>query len=168
MKNDYICFIIIILFLGIGLGSCRAKKNIQRVEEASAGNERIERVVDTARTVEISTETEDIRGSEIDQIYTKITDYDSTGTVIRRVSEEWRNRQSADMAIRDRRQGAVSVTGKRVVIEERDTSHVLTNEITNTDTDSRLIQGTEWIWVILSITLILAVIIYMIYNKINL
>lgn len=168
MKNDYIYIIIIIILLGVGLGSCRAKKNIQRVEETSAGNERIERVIDTARTVEIITETEDIRGSEIDQIYTKITDYDSTGTVIRRVSEEWRDRQSADMAIRDRRQGAVSVTGKRVVIEERDTSHVLTNEITNTDTDSRLIQGKEWIWVILSIALILAVVIYIIYNKVRL
>lgn len=167
MKNDHIYFIIIIL-LGIGICSCRAKKNIQRVEEASAGTERIEQVIDTARTVEISTEREDIRGSEIDQIYTKITDYDSTGTVIRRVSEEWRNRQSADMAIRDRRQESVSVTAKQVVIEERDTSQVSINEITNTDTDSRLIHGSEWIWVILSITLVLAVIIYMIYNKINL
>jgi hypothetical protein len=118
--------------------------------------------------VEISTETEYIRGSEIEQIYTKITDYDSSGTIIRRVSEEWMDRQSADMAIRDRRKEAVSIMGKSMIIEERDTSHVSINEITNTDTDSRLIQGNEWIWVILSIALILTVVIYIIYNKVRL
>lgn len=158
----FICAIALLALLSIT--SCRAKRETSRNESYTVGTERLERRSDSIHTVELSQQRAERSGSEVEQSYTRITEFDTTGT-IQRVSETWRDRQLSNLDTEERTGRTVSVTQTEQQIVELDTSYATISETSHTTTDSRPVQGVEWIWVILSVVLIATVIIYIIYNR---
>lgn len=136
------------LFTVIFFGGCRAKKEIQRREEITTEAERIERSVDSVRIKEISERSTEKNESELNQTYTRIIEYDTTGTV-RRVQESWRNRQRIDLVAEERIGRTFSVSNSKKEIISRDTSSTIINEMVLETSDDRPVQGAEWLWVIL-------------------
>lgn len=145
---------------------CRAKKDSSRHESYVMGSERTERRTDSIRVMEVVEERSERSGSEVEQSFTRITEFDSTGS-IRKVSETWWDRQQGSVATKERTERIVSVEGSETNIAAKDTITVEKQEETEAETDSRPIQGIEWIWVILSVVLITAVILYIIYNRVK-
>ena len=166
MRYDFIHIIAITLLCSVVFSSCRAKKDLQRNEETNSRSERVERFVDTTRVTAVEEQRTDKRGSEVERQYTRTTEYDTTGRV-QAVSETWRDRRLSNVSSEERDARTVSVAGMSVDIIERDTSTTIISEVVKVDTDSRLIQGAEWFWIILSLILIATVIIYIIYNRIK-
>jgi uncharacterized protein YcfL len=156
----------IILLALLSLIGCRSKRNTSRYELHTVESERVERVIDSIRIVEDNQQTTERRGSETDQSFSRITEFDSTGTV-RRIQETWRDRQRIDVVTKERFGRTVSVaeTNQQIII--RDTASTVTNEVAEVKTDSRPIQGFEWFWIVLSGVLVLTVIIYIIYNRLK-
>lgn len=145
---------------------CRAKKDSSRHESYALGSERTERRTDSIRVMEVVEERSERSGSEVEQSFTRVTEFDSTGRV-RSIQETWRDRQQGNVASKERTERIVSVEGSETNITAKDTVSVIAQETAKVDTDSRLIQGVEWIWVILSVVLITAVILYIIYNRVK-
>lgn len=156
----------IILLALLSLVGCRTKRNTSRYELHTVGSERVERLTDSIRIVEDNQQTTERSGSEVDQSFIRITEFDSTGTV-RRIQETWRDRQRIDLVAEERSGRTVSVKNTDQQITIRDTTSTITNEVKEVNTDSRPIQGFEWFWVVLSGVLVLTVIIYIIYNRIK-
>lgn len=166
MKNGAIYHIISLLLVSFIVFGCRSTKNIERNEATKTGSLRIERSSDTIRTIEVRNQRSNRSVSELEQIYSRVTEFDSTGSV-RRVSEEWRDRRYSDLADEERDERAFSVAVSEEEVITRDTASVTVQETIHSKTDSRPVQGADWFWVILSAVLILAVVIYIIYNKVN-
>jgi uncharacterized protein YcfL len=156
----------IILLALLSLIGCRSKRNTSRYELHTVGSERVERVIDSIRIVEDNQQTTERRGSETDQSFSRITEFDSTGTV-RRIQETWRDRQRVGLVTEERSGRTVSVTETDQQLTIRDTTSTVTSEVVEVKTDSRPIQGFEWFWVVLSAVLVLTVIIYIIYNRLK-
>ena len=168
MRHDFTLRIFIVACLfGLLLVACKSKKHITTDIDTQTGTVRIERVVDTTRTVETATERSDVSGSEVEQSYTRTTEYDTSG-VVRRVQEEWRDRQRADVALRDKLQETVSVTGRDALIEVRDSSRTVSNEEKRSDVDTRPVQGIEWLWVIIGLVVVLGIVGLIIYRRLKL
>lgn len=166
MRYDLIHIIAIALLCCFAFNGCRAKKNIEKNETTVESTERVERTVDTTRTMETEEFKTERSGSESEQVFTRVIEYDTTGRV-QRISETWRDRQQGSLVVQERSAQAVSLTGESKEIIERDTTATVMNETVKVNTDSRPVQGVEWIWVILSIALIAAVVLYIIYNKVR-
>ena len=96
--------------------------------------------------------------------YIRTTDFDSTGN-IRSVSETWREIGRADMAVRNDSSGAISVINKIDSIINIETAHEVKNEKQDIKTDQRPVQGSEWMWVILGIGVIAAVLVIFLLEK---
>lgn len=143
---------------------CRAKKDSSRHESYVMGSERTERRTDSIRVMEVVEERSERSGSEVEQSFTRITEFDSIGRV-RSVSETWRDRQSGSVVIQERSSRAVSVATSESNIIRKDTVTAVVQETIKIETDSRLIQGVEWIWVVLSFVLITTVVLYIIFNR---
>ncbi|MDD4778833.1 MAG: hypothetical protein PHV53_11175, partial [Fermentimonas sp.] len=139
---------------------------IQKHETSRTDYQRIETVKDSIRVSTGTIESSERSGSEVDQSFIRITEFDSTGTV-RRIQETWRDRQRIDLVAEERSGRTVSVKNTDQQITIRDTTSTITNEVKEVNTDSRPIQGLEWFWVVLSGVLVLTVIIYIIYNRIK-
>jgi hypothetical protein len=71
------------------------------------------------------------------------------------------------VAIRDRQGESFSVTGSESKLSESDNSTTEIEKKEDIQADSRPVQGTEWVWVILSIALVLTVVFYFISKKRN-
>lgn len=166
MRYDLIHIIAIALLCCFAFNGCRAKKNIEKNETTVERTERVERTVDTTRTMETEEFKTERSGSESEQVFTRVIEYDTTGRV-QRISETWRDRQQGSLVVQERSAQAVSLTGESKEIIERDTTATVMNETVKINADSRPVQGVEWIWVILSIALIAAVVLYIIYNKVR-
>lgn len=160
----FIYCIALAVCIGVSLGGCRTKKNLEKTQENTTIVEKTERYSDSTRTEQKSTVRVDRSRDENERSYTRTTEYDSTGNV-RRVSEEWRDRQSSDLVVRDHRQESVSVTGAEKQVMEKDSSSTVIHETKHVQFDSRPVQGFEWFWIILGGGLLLAIAIYFILKK---
>lgn len=165
MRNGYIHIIICALLLCFSASSCRAKKDLERKEEVMESYQRIEHSADSLRIEEIRTDCVVQISDELVRSYTRVTEFDSSGTIIRRLQESWWDRRRGDVSLQDDRSETVSIAGSQKLVEEKDTTMAEIHEISHASTDSRPVQGVEWIWVILSLVLILGVVIYIIHNK---
>ncbi len=163
-RHVFIYCIILSVCFGVSLGGCRAKKSLEKTQEDTTIVERSERYSDSTRTEQRSTVRDDISRAENERSYTRTTEYDSTGNVLR-VSEEWRDRQSSDLAVRDHRQESVSITGSEKQVVETDSSYTVIQETKHVQSDSRPVQGFEWFWVILVGALILSSVIFVIIKN---
>jgi|JMBX01.1.fsa_nt_gb hypothetical protein len=166
MRYDFIHIIAVALLCCVSLNSCRAKKDIQRNEETTSRTERVERFVDTTRVTAVDEERSERSGSEVEHTFTRVTEFDSTGS-IRKVSETWRDRQLSRLDTKERHARTVSIAGVSEDIIVSDTSSTVVNEMVKVDTDSRPVQGIEWLWVVLSVALIASVVLYIIYNRVK-
>lgn len=156
-----IIFLCLFSFVG-----CRAKKDSSRHESYALEFERMERRIDSVRTMEVVEQKSERSGSETEQSYTRITEYDTTGSV-QRISETWRDRRLSNLVTEERDARTVSVSNSEQQISIKDSADIRISETSHTTTDSRPIQGIEWMWVILSVVLITAVILYIIYNRVK-
>ena len=161
-----IYYIVIAVCLGVSLGGCRAKKNVQKTQVDTTVVEKVERYSDSTRTAERTTEHATFTRDDNERSYTRTTEFDSTG-VVRRVSEEWRDRRSADVAVRDNESETISITGSEKHVVETDSSSAVLQETKDLQSDSRPVQGAEWLWVIVGGALILSIVIFFIIRKNN-
>lgn len=126
--------------------------------------EKIERSQDTLRLQTTSTSTTTRQLHDLENDYSRIIEFDSLGRV-HRVSEAWRDRRSSDLSLQDNRTDRLSLSGSSSEIIKRDSSTATVHETIHVNTDSRPVQGMEWIWVILSIVLVVAVIIHRVIER---
>lgn len=156
-----LCILVIALF-----STCRSRKNVVRTESNQARTERVETKTDTSRVI-----TKTVADLEESVVVHETTDretihLDSTGrvrTIVREsVSKEAGSRRT------DRGQGSVvSVTGRSDSITSLETLNATSQEKQNIKTDSRPVQGAEWMWVILAIGTIAAIAILFFIRKVK-
>lgn len=163
-RHASIYYIVIAVCLGISLGGCRTKKSIQKTQVDTTVVEKVERHSDSTRTEQRTAERIDITRDENERSYTRTTEFDSSG-VVRKVSEEWRDRRSADVAVRDNASETISMTGSEKRVEETDSSYTVIQETKHIQSDSRPVQGFEWFWVIVGGAIILSIVIFFIIRK---
>jgi len=160
----YIYCAIAVLWIGL-LAGCKSQKNISRTVDGQTRTERIESKKDTSRVEEQSQAHHSTQTNEQDNTYVRITEYDSTGTVIRRIQEEWRDVGRSQLSLLDRSGHYISIDGMSSVTLERDSSRSVVTENKEVTSDSRPVQGVEWLWVILGGALVLSVVIFVIIKK---
>jgi len=156
-----LCILVIALF-----STCRSRKNVVRTESNQARTERVETKTDTSRVI-----TRTVADMEESVVVQETTDretihLDSTGrvrTIVREsVKKETGQRRT------DRGQGSVvSITGKSDSITSQETLNATSQEKQDIKTDSRPVQGAEWMWVILSIGTIAAIAILFFLKKVK-
>lgn len=156
-----LCILVIALF-----STCRSRKNVVRTESNQARTERVETKTDTSRVI-----TRTVADMEESVSIHETTDretihLDSTGrvrTIVREsISKETGQRRT------DRGQGSVvSITGKSDSITSQETLNATSQEKQDIKTDSRPVQGAEWMWVILSIGTIAAIAILFFLKKVK-
>ena len=127
---------------------------IERTETETADS----RVKEKSQT-DISTQT-----NEQDRTYVRITEYDSMGSV-RRIQEEWRDIGRSQLFVLDQSRHHISIDGMTAVTVERDNSHSVSIENEKTSSDSRPVQGIEWLWVILGVIITVTIIGYIIIKS---
>lgn len=156
-----LCILVIALF-----STCRSRKNVVRTESNQARTERVETKTDTSRVI-----TKIVADMEESVSIHETTDretihLDSIGrvrTIVREsVKKETGQRRT------DRGQGSVvSITGKSDSITSQETLNATSQEKQDIKTDSRPVQGAEWMWVILSIGTIAAIAILFFIRKVK-
>lgn len=156
-----LCILVIALF-----STCRSRKNVVRTESNQARTERVETKTDTSRVI-----TRTVADMEESVSIQETTDretihLDSIGrvrTIVREsVKKETGQRRT------DRGQGSVvSITGKSDSITSQETLNATSQEKQDIKTDSRPVQGAEWMWVILSIGTIAAIAILFFLKKVK-
>lgn len=163
MRHGIVHITFVFLFLGV-LAGCNAQKRMSRNAEEQARTERTETKTADSRVKEESQTDISTQTNEQDRTYVRITEYDSTGYV-RRIQEEWRDIGRSQLSVLDQSRHHISIDGMTSVTAERDNSRSVVTENGKTSADSRLVQGVEWLWVILAGFLILSVAIFVIIKK---
>lgn len=164
-RNGLIILVVSSILLLVCIG-CNAQKRVSRTEYLDKGSEQIEQRADSTYTEQSIIYRGSREGVELENIYTRVTDYDIEGA-IQRISETWRDRLFFDVDSEERSERNISVTEADEQIVIRDTAQVRIKENENIKTDSRLVQGVDWFWIMLSAFLIATVIIYIIYNRVK-
>lgn len=164
MRHGFFLFFLIAL---IGLSGCKARKNTVRTSETATKTQTQTRSIDTARVVleaEFHTEETQQIHETTDRETIHLDTLGRVRTIIREsVRTETRTRRN------DRGQGsAVSVTGKTDSAATVEQTHQTGYRSDATVTDSRPVQGFEWFWVIVTGSLVLIAVIYVIIRKYNL
>lgn len=168
MKHGIILSIIAVFSLiasSIFFGSCRSSHSAVSV---SSGTEKVFRAAvrhaaDSSRTVVENRDSSTAVATE--STYERTTVYTDSGR-IRSVSERWRQAGSAKLAISTGRSSAVSVGSSGSTVLENQESESKSETKTNNKTDSRPIQGHEWIYVSLVVSLLIFIPIFLIKRKI--
>lgn len=161
MKHGAIHIIVGALALCLMANGCRAKKNISRNEEVQKRIERVEQSSDSARIEARKAEKAVQQTEQSDLSYTRVTEYDSTGSIVRRVSETWRDGRLSHFSLQDNRAETISVTGNEKEVVERDTSLRVNTEVIATTTDTRPVQGFEWAWIIIGAFVVIGLIVFL-------
>lgn len=148
------------------LGGCKTKRNIVKSENTQVTSKTYAAKTDTSRVI-----TRTVADMEESVSIQETTDretihLDSIGrvrTIIREsVKKETGQRRT------DRGQGSVvSITGKSDSITSQETLNATSQEKQDIKTDSRPVQGAEWMWVILSIGTIAAIAILFFIRKVK-
>ena len=156
-----LCILVIALF-----STCRSRKNVVRNESNQARTERVETKTDTSRVI-----TRTVADMEESVVVQETTDretihLDSIGRVRTIVRESVK--METGQRRTDRGQGSVvSITGKSDSITSQETLNATSQEKQDIKTDSRPVQGAEWMWVILSIGTIAAIAILLFIRKVK-
>lgn len=166
INRNSLLIVVLALLVLLLLTSCRSSKSTSRNGSYAMAVERVERRLDSIRVMESTAERSKHSGQEAERVFTRTTEYDTTGA-IRSVQETWRDRQLFNVSTNERAGRIVSVTNSDEQVIQKDTAHAIITETSHIKSDSRPVQGIEWVWVILSVVLIAAVILYIIYNRIK-
>ncbi len=155
MKHGTFLFILALLVLVSG---CRARKNIVRKTETTTAVERVEVKTDTSRTTTTVVTSVDAKDSLRETTERETIHLDTLGRIRTIIRESVRKEAGSGRTYRG--QGTiVSVTGKTDSVSSVETLHATSQEITETKTDSRPVQGAEWLWVMLGSIIAIGVII---------
>lgn len=164
-KNVFV-FVVGCFCLTTILGGCKTKRNIVKSENTQVTSKTYAAKTDTSRVI-----TRTVADMEESISIQETTDretihLDSVGrvrTIVREsVKKETGQRRT------DRGQGSVvSITGKSDSITSLETLNATSQEKQDIKTDSRPVQGAEWMWVILSIGTIAAIAILFFIRKVK-
>lgn len=164
-KNVFV-FVVGCFCLTTILGGCKTKRNIVKSENTQVTSKTYAAKTDTSRVI-----TRTVADMEESVVIQETTDretihLDSIGrvrTIVREsVKKETGQRRT------DRGQGSVvSITGKSDSITSQETLNATSQEKQDIKTDSRPVQGAEWMWVILSIGTIAAIAILFFLKKVK-
>jgi len=158
MKYVFYHNLVIVACCGIlAIAGCRSARNVTTDIDSGRTVEKVESIRDSTRRVEIVEQKTDGARFDDEQIFTRTIDYDTTGTV-RRVQETWRDRQRRDLVAEERNVRTVSMTLRDSIATVKDSTKTTTVTKENYKTDSRPVQGAEWMWVILGAGLLLVII----------
>lgn len=165
-NNNVFVFVVGCFCLTTILGGCKTKRNIVKSENTQVTSKTYAAKTDTSRVI-----TRTVADMEESVVVQETTDretihLDSIGrvrTIVREsVKKETGQRRT------DRGQGSVvSITGKSDSITSQETLNATSQEKQDIKTDSRPVQGAEWMWVILSIGTIAAIAILFFIRKVK-
>lgn len=165
-NNNVFVFVVGCFCLTTILGGCKTKRNIVKSENTQVTSKTYTAKTDTSRVI-----TRTVADMEESVSIHETTDretihLDSIGrvrTIVREsVKKETGQRRT------DRGQGSVvSITGKSDSITSQETLNATSQEKQDIKTDSRPVQGAEWMWVILSIGTIAAIAILFFIRKVK-
>lgn len=165
-NNNVFVFVVGCFCLTTILGGCKTKRNIVKSENTQVTSKTYAAKTDTSRVI-----TRTVADMEESVSIHETTDretihLDSIGrvrTIVREsVKKETGQRRT------DRGQGSVvSITGKSDSITSQETLNATSQEKQDIKTDSRPVQGAEWMWVILSIGTIAAIAILFFIRKVK-
>ena len=165
MKHGIFKYLIILgACLCVVFVSCSARKSVQRANVAQTTHHSVSAKKDSSRVVSktVADLEETINVHETTERET--IHLDSIGRVRTIVRESVR--KEAGQRRHDRGSGSVvSVTGSAQNDSIITVSESKSQESVKQDMDSRLIQGSEWVWVILSIALIVSILVYVLVNR---
>lgn len=118
----------------------------------------------TATTAQVESEQIRVSDSLQERNYTRTIAFDSSGNV-RTVSEAWRETRRGKLGVGEYRGRTLSVKNFKDTTTQVNRSHVVSHEKTTATNDSRPVQGTEWLWVIIGGFAVLAVLVYFILRN---
>lgn len=151
MKHYAYTIIILLLF-----AACRSNRT---VDHRTEGESNIEEGYTKSSTDDSRHETERTDTTHTIQnevFFARTTEYNPDGT-IRQVREEWRETGSSQLGTSRTRSSGVSLK-KEEVTHHRKLDFKFTESLKElTKTDSRLIQGSEWFWVVFAGILLLLI-----------
>jgi len=156
-----LCILVIALF-----STCRSRKNVVRTESNQARTERVETKTDTSRVITKTVADLEESISVHETTTRKTIDLDTLGRV-RRIIEESVSKETGSRRHDRGQESVVSITGKSDSIISQETLNATSQEKQDIKTDSRPVQGAEWMWVILSIGTIAAIAILFFIRKVK-
>lgn len=157
MRYDKILFVCILACIPI-LHGCKSRQEITRSVTDQTRIERRETEVDTSRTIVGDKDVVNRETEESEDIYTRTQHYDTLGN-LRTIQETWRSIGRFELALRERSASYISINGMGAVTSESDRSTVVTSEQVKNSSDSRPVQGIEWMWVIAGVGLLIFILI---------
>lgn len=163
MRYDKILFVCILACILILFG-CKSRQEITRSVTDQTRIERTETAVDTSRTIGSTQETLSRETGESEEIYSRTQHFDSLGN-IRTIQETWWRIGRFELALRQGSGSYLSLNGMSTVTSDRDSTTVVTNERQDIRTDSRPVQGIEWIWIIVGAGIVIFVLIAIAIKK---
>ncbi len=163
MRYDKILFVCILACILI-LSGCKSRQEITRSVKDQTRIERTETAVDTSRTIVSDKEAVNRETEESEDIYTRTQHYDTLGN-LRTIQETWRSIGRFELALRERSASYISINGMGAVTSESDRSTVVTSEQVKNSSDSRPVQGIEWMWVIAGVGLLIFILIMYLINR---
>lgn len=154
IKTMKYVFYIIILLCCTNLGGCRTGKSVQKI----TGFERVQHSTETSvdkqkETTEASTDLRIDTKEEI-QEYTRTTELDTLGN-IRRVQESWRGVGRSKLVVLRDTGRTVSWVDRVKMSQANETISEQTNESSKMISDSRPVQGVEWLFIMIGAGILL-------------
>lgn len=162
--NRNVLFVFFFSLFLILVPGCKTKKNVQRESTFEQSVERVESTIDKSITAQEAGSAVSIKTDQDIREFNRTTNFDSTGNVSS-ISETWRETGSSQLALRNDSTRNISLNNVVNTDSSSDQSQSSSTEIIDQSADSRPVQGIEWVWVILSAALVIAVAIYVIVNR---
>lgn len=160
MRHGVYCLRVLVILAVVALGSCNARKTIQKNSRSFRTDQRIEQSFDKEIKTEKAGTDVRIEAKEDAWEFSRTTDIDTAGN-IRRVQETWRGSGRSELALLRDSSRTVSVTDSEIIIQDTDSMILNEEEQTINDSDSRPVQGVEWFWVVIGAGLLLLLIIFL-------
>lgn len=167
VRNILYSFLFVLCSLLFALfPSCKTNKNVSRIETVATAVERVETKKDTSRVITTTQSDLDETVSIFETTTRETIHLDDSGRV-RSIVKESISKETGQRR-HDRGSGSVvSIAGKTDSVSVVESSQVSSNEKTDIKSDSRPVQGVEWIWVIFGIGAIAAIAIIVFIRKIK-
>jgi len=163
MKYDAI-HIIFFVFISLVFHGCEAKKNIARSVDAQTATLHTETLIDTTRVIaqsQLDIQEANCVGTET---YREIIGYDTLGRVLSFI-REYTASQTRQGRIHRGQGSVVSLSGLSTITTEKDTSSMIQTETVKKSSDSRLIKGVEWLFVVVGLTIVFCVVYFILKRK---
>lgn len=151
--KKYALYILFTFFLF----SCNVFKKATHETQTNSTTEVKQTKKDSTRiTSEAQVDLEAFKKTE-ENNYIRTVDYDTLGNILR-IEEEWRNIGQLELSVFKGSRQYLSLSGSTIIDTLSHSFTIISTEQTEHKSDSRPIQKTEWLWVILGIAAVLILI----------